>query len=206
MRYLRAHAAGVRAAGPDDLEDLASTKALELLVRAESGGWNPEGRHGGEVAAYVAAVARNALLRWAERRHRQPLAVAADGDDGFPGEPPPVLSGPTSDGAVEAREFVEALRACVERLQPRSRRVWFFRAFYDLSSREIACHPDVGLSAAHVDVLVNRVRDSLKNCLATRGLHPRDYPTGAFAALWEGLASLAVPRETPATAEATDAS
>lgn len=206
MRFLRAYSPRVRAAGPDDLEDLASAKALELLVRMESGGWGPEGRHGGEVAAYVAAVARNALLRWAERRQRQPLAATADADGRFPGDSSPVFTGPTSESAVEAREFVDALRACVERLQPRSRRAWFFRAFYDLSSREIASHPDVGISAAHVDVLINRARSALKTCLASRGLYPQDCPVGAFATLWEGLAGLAVPREARVTVESVDAS
>lgn len=206
MSFLRARAGSVRAANVDDLEDLASTKALELLVRAESGQWSPEGRHEGEVAAYVAAVAKHALLRWAEQRQRQPLALVTDADAGLPRRTPPAPSGPPSDGAVEAREFVEALQACVGHLKPRSRRVWFFRAFYDMGSREIASHPDVGLNAAHVDVLVNRVRDALKTCLAARGLQPRDYPLGAFSALWEGLAGLAQLREPSALAEEADVS
>lgn len=189
MGFLRARAGRFRDAEREDLEDLASAKALELLLRAESGEWNPAGREEGEVAGYVATVARNGLLRWAEHRRRQPRVVAPEcgADERAPaggvGVMPP-------EAPAEAREFIAALQECVGRLGPRARLVWFFRAFHELSSRDIASHPDVALTPAHVDVVVNRARDSLKVCLESRGHRPSDFPVGAFATLWDELAAL----------------
>jgi DNA-directed RNA polymerase specialized sigma24 family protein len=200
VRVLRVHASSVRAIHADDLEDIASTKALELILRVESGAWDPRGRQGGEVAAYVGVVARHALWRWAGQSHRLPRAAMPDEGGEFTGRAAFALAPDTAECTVEAREFVEALRDCVDRLAPRARRVWFFRAYYDLSSLEIAAHPEVGLNAPHVDVLVGRVRELLRTCLARHGHSSRDLPEGAYATLWEGLAGLEKSREAQAVA------
>lgn len=172
----------------DDLEDIASAKALDLLLRAESGEWDPTGRHAGEVAAYIATVARNGLLRWAERNSRT-VRMEEPGDEPESAPPATALS-PAADTLTEAGEFVAVLRECVRRLQPRARRIWILRAFHELSSRDIAAHPDVGLTKAHVDVVVSRARDVLKQCLGTHGHRTTDYPAGAFMTLWEALSDM----------------
>lgn len=201
LRYIRCYASRFRAAGPEDIEDLASAKALELLTRAESGEWNPDGRHPGELAGYLAAVARNGLARLAEHRRREP-AFGSPSEDGdameFETED---RRSPAPHTATEAHEFVETLRRCVEALQPRARRVWFFRAFFEMTSRDIASHPQVGISPAHVDVVVQRARDALRHCLGSKGLAPRDYPAGTFSLLWESLGTMAedVPSPTGAS-------
>lgn len=200
-RFLRVYAPRVHAAQPEDLEDLASAKALELLLRAESGAWNPDGRHPAEVAGYVAAVARNGLARLAVQLRRE-LGPAVDAETLASGMPRPHVRTPaTPEAAVEAREFVEALVECVGRLQARARRTWYLRVCCGLSSRDIASHPDVRMTAPHVDVVVQRTREALRTCLAVRGLQPRDFPAGAHAALWDCLSSFEAELAAPAAAE-----
>src|SRR5258708_3814601 len=58
---LRSQAGRIAPVGADDLEDLASQKALELLLSAEEGRWDPDGRAEYEVAGYLSRVARHAL-------------------------------------------------------------------------------------------------------------------------------------------------
>jgi DNA-directed RNA polymerase specialized sigma24 family protein len=200
-RFLRAYAPRVQAAQPEDLEDLASAKALELLLRAESGAWNPDGRHPAEVAGFVAAVARNGLARLAVRmrRERGPAVDAETVDSGR--ERPHARTPATPEAAVEAREFVEALVECVGRLQVRARRTWYLRVCCGLSSRDIAAHPEIRMTAPHVDVVVQRAREALRTCLAVRGLHPRDFPAGAHAALWDCISSFEAGLPAPASTE-----
>jgi RNA polymerase sigma factor (sigma-70 family) len=201
-RFLRQQGPRFPAVSTEDQEDLASAKSLELLSRAESGEWRLEGRSGGELAGYLATVARNALIDQAKNAarfvpHAETDADVAGDDTG----PQPAAAGPvvTPEAPVLAREFTEALRDCVARLQPRNRRVWFFRAFYEMSSREIAQHPAVAIRVAHVDVLVQRARVAIRSCLKSKGLEPIDMPTGAFVTVWAGLESLC--DEFQATAE-----
>jgi len=198
VRFLRGYAARQAAVNPEDLEDLASSKALEILVRAESGEWDPRGRHPAEVAGYLATVARNGLSRLAAGQARRPLSLDAETPDSeslaerLPG------GGAAPDVQMEAREFVEALRECAGRLQPRSRTIWFLRAALDLPSRDIAAHPAVGLNVPHVDVVLQRAREALRECLRARGWTAADFPAGAFAAMWPGLAAFAPPGIAPA--------
>jgi len=193
VRFLRGYAARQAAVNPEDLEDLASSKALEILVRVESGEWDPRGRHPAEVAGYLATVARNGLSRLAGQQARRPLSLDAETPgagslaERLPGD------GVAPDVRMEAREFVEALRECAGRLQPRSRVIWFLRAALELPSRDIAAHPAVGLNVPHVDVILQRARDALRECLRSRGWTASDFPAGAFAAMWPELAALTSP-------------
>ena len=193
LRYLRAR---TRGGFPprEEIEDIASAKAIELLARCESGVWAPEGRSLGEVASYVATVARNGFVDFTRRTRRAGWEAPVEegvGEDGeFDAE---VLraDGPPPHALVEARELARALVECAQRLQLRARRVWFFRAFYDMTSRDIAMHPGVGLDAAYVDVVAKRARDSIRACLVEKGLDAADAPPGAFVELWTALESLA---------------
>ncbi len=175
----------------DDLEDLASAKALELILRAEQGEWVLEGRSTAEFVGYLAAVVRNALADHGKR------AARMVSDDDLPEEVVESRTGmqdKAAAGADEpamAREFLAGLRECVASLQPRARRVWFYRVFYDMTTRDIALHPQVVLQAPHVDVILQRARDSIRSCMQLKGFEPQDLPGGAFAHLWECLQSLA---------------
>jgi RNA polymerase sigma-70 factor (ECF subfamily) len=177
---LRSQAGRIMPVAVEDVEDLASQKALELLLRAEDGSWSPEGRPDHEVAGYVATVARHALVDLARRRGREcpepadaeawAVALAAGGG----------VSGP--EDRLAAREFTRALRDCVAGLAPRARHAWYRRVFLERPSREIALV--LGLSAAHVDVVVQRARVALKNCMKTKGHAEVVARPGAFVELW----------------------
>jgi RNA polymerase sigma factor (sigma-70 family) len=194
VRFLRRDARRFTSLSKEDLEDLASTKALELLSRAESGEWRLVGRSGPELAGYLARVARNALIDMAKQNGRfgpsltnENLEVETENRSLATG----VLGSTVSpESAAMAREFIAALRGCLRELQPRALRIWFYRAFYGMSTQEVAAHPQVGLRPPHVDVIVQRARTSIRSCLATKGLDPADMPPGTFVELWELLESL----------------
>jgi RNA polymerase sigma factor (sigma-70 family) len=174
----RAQARRVATASAEDLEDIASAKALELLRRAEEGAWDPAGRPPFEIAGFVARVARNGLIDLARRRGHEVPASSDDGAWDAPVEDPAAAP----EEALAAREFVTALRACVGALAPRSRQVWFRRVYHGVASRELAVL--TGLRAAHVDVIVSRARAVLRGCMEGKGFRSEDVQPGAFAVLW----------------------
>ncbi len=184
---LRAQAGRVARAAPEDLEDLASQKALELLVRAEQGTWDPSRRADHEVAGYVARVARHALVDLARRRGREtpPLDDPEAWDSavseaaGDPARPEDMMG---------AAEFLAALQDCAGRLAPRARQAWFRRVFLERPSREIGVA--LGIAPAHVDVVVQRARAALRDCMDRRGLGEPGVRPGAFVELWKGLPDL----------------
>lgn len=198
-RFLRSQARRFRGVSSDDLEDLASAKALDLVSRAESGEWTVEGRTGGELAGYVSTVARNALIDHVKRKSRT-VSQAELGDDLDPDtltpDAQPANAPNSTDAPALAREFIDSLRACLVQLQPRARRVWFFRVFYDMSSKAIAQHPDILLQVAHIDVLMQRTRTAIRSCMESKGFEPADMPPGTFVQVWDLLETLR--DETPA--------
>jgi RNA polymerase sigma factor (sigma-70 family) len=176
----------------EEIEDLASAKALELILRVESREWSLAGRTESEVVGYLAAVARNALRDLQRRSRRreevedpEALVQLAESNraDVAPGGQRPA----PPDAGVAAGDFIIALRGCVERLVPRSRRVWLLRVLYDMSSRDIASHPDVGLTEAHINVVVQRARDAIRDCMDGKDMQPHDMPSGTFVELWRCL-------------------
>ncbi len=190
---LRAQAGRIAPVRSEDLEDLASQKALELLLQAEEGQWDPQGRAEHEISGYVARVARHALVDLARRRGREcpgPEDVnawtsALSGEGSEPARP---------EDRLAAREFASALRECVAGLAPRSRRAWFRRVFLERPSREIAAR--LSVSAAHVDVIVQRARAALRECMNGKGHPDAELRPGAFVEIWAFLAeSAATERE-----------
>jgi RNA polymerase sigma factor (sigma-70 family) len=202
MSFLRGYATRLYRANLEDLEDLASEKALDLLRRGESGEWNPDGRLASEVAGYVAATARNGLLKLARRNGR---AVSASPEQietmSLATSVTPRPAEAPASAAVEVREFMDSLRDCIAKLQPRARRVWFFRVYYEMSSRAIATTPGIELTPEHVDVVMQRARESLRVCMGSAGFESRADAPGVFIELWECLESL---RDTPEFAPAGD--
>jgi RNA polymerase sigma factor (sigma-70 family) len=181
---LRAQAGRIAFVGPEDLEDLASQKALELLLRAEEGTWDPDGRAEHEVAGYLARVARHALVDLARRRGRE--CPEAEDQEAWA----IALSGAASDPVrpedqLAAREFARALRECVAMLAPRARQAWFRRVFLERPSREIASILE--LTPAHVDVVVQRARGALRECMMRKGHPDAELRPGAFVEIWTFL-------------------
>lgn len=179
---LRAQAHRVPAASREDLEDLASSKSLEILARTEEGAWTPAGRAAHEIAGFVARVARNGLIDLARRRGRE--VAPPDDEEAWRDRlgVTPSANEPAPDDQAAASEFVAALVECVAGLSSRAREVWFQRVFLEASSRDIAARCEV--RPAHVDVLVQRARLALRTCMRQKGHEGAEARPGVFASLW----------------------
>lgn len=181
---LRVQAGRVATVRNEDLEDMASQKALELLVQAEEGTWDPRGRADHEVAGYLAKVARHALIDFARRRGREvPEYDDAEAWAVAIAERVPEPARP--EDTLVAREFARALRICSDALAPRARSAWFRRAFLERPSSEIAAR--LGVKVAHVDVIVQRARAALRECMRTKGHPGSELMPGAFVEIWSAL-------------------
>jgi RNA polymerase sigma factor (sigma-70 family) len=180
---LRSQAGRIAPVGGDDLEDLASQKALELLLSAEEGRWDPDGRAEHEIAGYVARVARYALVDLARRRGRE--CPAAESPEAWSMALSEASAPVRPEDELAAREFARALRECVSQLAPRAREAWFRRVFLERPSREIA--KALQLTPAHVDVVVQRAREALRKCMTHRGHPDAELRPGAFVEIWTYL-------------------
>jgi len=194
-RFLRGHARTLGRISAQDREDIAAQKSLDLLRRIEQGTWDMEEREPAEIAGFLSQVARYGLLDFlrADRRRKDPpppremdsegMSEWAPPDDpGIPRAPLGTTEPP--DLRVERREYVRALRQCVAHLTDRARRIWFFRVLCSMPSKEIASHPDVRLKSGHVDVVLQRARQAMRECMEQQGYEPRDMPPGTFVELW----------------------
>jgi RNA polymerase sigma factor (sigma-70 family) len=182
---LRAQAARVARVRHEDLEDMASQKSLELLVRAEEGAWDPCGRADHEVAGYLAKVARHALIDFA-RRHGREVPGFEDAEAWAVAISESVPEPARPEDVIVAQQFARALRECFDTLAPRAQSAWFRRVFLERSSREIAAR--LGVNAAHVDVIVQRARAALRECMQGKGHPDAELKTGAFVEIWSALA------------------
>ena len=99
-----------------------------------------------------------------------------------------------SDAAVDRARFAQALRDCALRLKPKTRKMWFFRVFYEMPTKEIATHPAIGMKPGAVDVSLQRCREQIRECMRSKGFDSGSIPHGTFAVLWEAFrSSLDVP-------------
>jgi RNA polymerase sigma-70 factor (ECF subfamily) len=186
--YLRSHSSGIGEVSREELEDLASEKSLELLRRIVSGTTELSDRSPPEIMSFLSKVARNRLLDLlrARRRHPEPREDdRTEWETEGKGLTDPVATTVAPDLRLEQKEFARALRICVERLDPRSRLAWFFRVFYDMPSKDIAVHPKICLKVGHVDVMLQRCRLAIRECMHRQGFEPRDMPPGTYAELWQ---------------------
>ncbi len=187
MNYLRIQSLLSTRVAVEDLEDIAAQKSLDLLRKSEQGRWDPSGRSPGEMTGYLTAVARNGLVDFLRRNRHcvRPDSAENPGWDTRQAVPSGIAgSGAPPSRQVERREYVEALRDCVSGLPPRSRQVWFLRVFLEMPSKAIASHPEVKLNAGHVDVILQRAREVVGDCMTRKGYDPQDMPPGTFSALW----------------------
>src|SRR5262245_25406623 len=178
VRYARLHARPCEGLSGDDLFEIASAKGVDLLRKLEAGTWDPSVSTPGQICAFLSTMARNGVvdhLRTTPRRVFVPLE-RADADSPPPGRPSRDAESPLA--AAERGQFTRALCTCLSKLTPRARRVWLFRACLELSSREIARHPEVRMSVGAVAVALARCRIRLRACLLGKGFEPGDMPPG----------------------------
>jgi RNA polymerase sigma factor (sigma-70 family) len=180
----------VRTLGPlsrEDLEDLVATKALDLMHRIESGSLVLSREEDGDVSGFIARISRNAIIDHLrrERTRRGGNNDPAGSIDVTELAIDPVHDGDAPSNRVELEELTRALEKCVENLAPRARRIWILRTFFELSSREIAEHPDIQLTPANVDVIVSRTRTALRACLKQGGFDASHLAVAGMARLWD---------------------
>jgi RNA polymerase sigma factor (sigma-70 family) len=185
--YVDIHARRLGNVSPQDCEDIVARKAFDLLQRAMAGAWDQSNRSACEIARFISVVARNGLLDCLQAQRREAVMSASPGEDSDVALDD-CISAPSTEESPDSRlhhkEFADALRRCAERLRPRARRIWFFRVFYEMSSREIANHPDVRMSCNHIDVILLRARKLLRDCMKKKGYDPHDMLPGTFVELW----------------------
>jgi hypothetical protein len=111
---------------------------------------------------------------WDDPQHDQPEAARAEPAD-------------RADVArdVEAGDTAGTIAECFERMTPRARLVWLLRVFCELSSEEVAAHPDLNTTPAAVDTMLMRCRQELRRCVQAKGFDPASLPVGTLTALWE---------------------
>jgi len=188
--YLRQQAARMQHVSREDIEDIASKKALDLVHRIVVGKWDVLHRSPEEIASFVSTTAKHELLNLTRRAKRRVLPRDEDRpewDVGRTGEGQTMSMMEAPDALVERREFAFALRDCAAQLKPRSRAVWFLRVFCDMSSKRIAAHPAVSLKVGHVDVVLQRCRKAMRECMGKKGFLSQDMPPGAFVELWKAI-------------------
>ena len=181
-RYVRIHSRSLGKVDTEEVRDIASEKAMAFVHNLRNGNRDADVLHASQMSAYVSVLARNGLvdaLRKSGRNERSAGAV--------PAVAPVANASEDAESGVRHEQFLTAIRDCVGALTPRARNVWFFRAYLDMTSREIAAHPDVGMTASAVDMLLSRTRRALGECMSKKGLNADDAPPGAFVALWELL-------------------
>ncbi len=179
----------------EDLEDIASEKALDLMRRIDTGKWRPDTASTGEIVNYVSRVARNGVVD-ALRRHGNATARELPMDPDETGRMPDLALVPP-DAGVDSKDYALALRDCAAGLKDVHRLVWMFRAFFGLSTQEIARHPEVQLSAGNVDVVLSRTRARLRDCMTRKGWETHRMPAGSFVEIWSTFRLRRKPGETP---------
>jgi len=189
----------MRTLGPltrEELEDLIATKALELLHRIEGGRLVLRRDPAHDVPGFMAQVSRNAIID-VLRRERLRRGDLSDPEAEVEGAIGAATrsSGAAPSSGVEIDEMARALESCLEKLAPRARLIWIFRTFFEMSSREIASHPDVGIQAAHVDVVVGRARSAVRSCLERKGFDASHVGASGAARLWDRFVRSAPPDE-----------
>jgi RNA polymerase sigma factor (sigma-70 family) len=181
MLLVRRHARRFAAPDPDTVHDLAAEKALDVLVRLERDDYTPQAYGPSQLGAFLTTIAKNAVTDHFRARQRFARELPLCGASG------PAVPAESADAAMLRRQFVVALEDCTRKLQPRARRIWFFRALLDLPSKTIARHPDIAMSPAAVDMVLARCRRSLRICMRRRGFEAADMPPGTFVSLWQRL-------------------
>ncbi len=188
QQRIRAESRRTGPIGPEDLEDLAAEKALDLMNKLDAKEWDLAGSTRENVIGFVSTVARNGLIDVLRRKSRRPAQSDADVEalgggrarGGMPPTAPP-------DPVARRSEFVEAIVHCAGELNPDHRKVWLFRVFLDMPSKHIANHPALDLRSSHVDVILQRRRKRVRDCMRAAGFEAADLPPGTFTAMWRAF-------------------
>src|SRR6185436_573572 len=112
--------------------------------RLERHEWEPVAYTPAQLCAFLARVSRNGVLDQLHLRRRETQAWWDDSDADEVTAVRAELVDPTDvSREVEASESAEKIVGCFESMTPRARLVWLLRVFYELSSEEVAAHPEL---------------------------------------------------------------
>ena len=199
QRYARAAALRFGLLDPEDIRDIAADKALELLGRLGTRVWDPAASTPAEISAFLASVARHGVVDRLRARRRE---IRLSWDRPVPGLSSArgsVAFAPSTDS--ESAEHARAIIECARCLTARARQAWFLRVFYDLSSVDIAGHPEVASKPSAVDAMLLRSRRFMRGCMLGKGFDPGALPVGTFTMLWEFIAKNRVQAASPSIRE-----
>lgn len=189
LRQARYQARRVGRIDRDSLVDLVSEKVLDLLRRIVSNDWDISRHSAPELGSFLSMTARNAII---DHLRREGRLIHPDADQEGPGWDAPRHRQVTKVAAhlesvevrAERKEFADHLVACVDDLADRSRTIWFLRVMLEMNSKEIAAHPEVETTPGNVDVILQRTRSAVRDCMTRKGHEPDRMPAGTFTEIW----------------------
>lgn len=187
FRSANYHASRYGGVPREDLEDLAAQKAFDLLDRLHSGDLDLTDREPSQLVSYLSSVAEHGLMDLFRQRGRSTQPIDEDASDG-PGVTvanPEAASNP--ENRVASTTYAKALRRCAGKLENRARTIWIFRTLYEMTSKEISSHPEVRIKPAYIDVILQRARDVLRECMRRRGHDTHQIPPGVAVELWQAF-------------------
>lgn len=148
-------------------EDVVSETMLAILEK-------PEGFEGrSSLRTYATGILKFKIIDVLRRRGRevpiepqdeQSLDDALDAlfkQDGHWQDPPPAWQQP--EQCLQQRQFFEQLQRCVDRLPPKTARVFMMREWLDQDVDQICT--ELGITANHCGVVLYRARMQLRDCL-----------------------------------------
>ncbi|RVU43408.1 sigma-70 family RNA polymerase sigma factor [Rubrivivax rivuli] len=148
-------------------EDVVSETLLAILEKPE----NFEGRS--SLRTYATGILKFKVIDVLRKRGREVHVEVQDDQsldealealfqkDGHWKDPPAAWQQPES--SLEQRQFFEQLQACVDKLPPRTGRVFMMREWLEQEVDEIC--QELGISANNCGVILYRARMQLRDCL-----------------------------------------
>ena len=187
QKYARKHAHWAGRLSADDISEIASRKAADLLRRLDSKSWDPAGLSSAQLCGLLSAIARNGVVDLRRVRRRE-VSTPEGFDVLFVGQGLGAIraskkspdSGwtvrPTRERSSIAPTDLPSVRgARGTSRDPLRDRVGRDRA---RSGRRDALRPAWTRCSA-------RCREQMRSCLAGKGFVAGPFPPGTFARLWE---------------------
>ena len=186
QKYARRHAHLSGPLSADDISEIASEKAADLVRRLDSKSWDPSGFTSAQLCALLSTIARNGVVDLRRVRRREvstpegfdvPLSSRTWGGRAGDEQSP--------ESGVDGASYAQAIAECAAGLSARARRAWYLRVLYEIGSAEIERDPAVATTPAGVDAMLARCREQMRACLASKGFGAGPFPPGTFVRLWE---------------------
>lgn len=152
-------------------DDLAEDIVQDTLVAALQGASRFSGKS--SVKTWLTGILKHKIVDAIRYRTSRPALTSLDeechiddfdalfDETGHWNNPPADWGSP--DGALERREFLEAMEKCLERLPPNTARVFMMREVMELESEEIC--KELSITSTNLWVIMYRARMSLRECL-----------------------------------------